>query len=112
MRNDRRNLLRRNVASPLNLTLRSQSDDDIENMIPDDDCDPDAFHIDGSWNENHLRKIINVMDVFKISYEAYHELRMTSNSLLPPLSVLKKARTTMSHVIQILHHRTVKSKFI
>ena len=84
---------------------------DLLEDIPESNSDADAFLPDGQWNEVHLRKIIHVMDVFKISFQGYHELRMVSNSILPPLTCLTKARTKMSHVITCLHHSTVHDNF-
>ena len=85
-----------------------------EDYIPENETDPDPFLPDGSWNKVHLRRILHVMDIFKISFKGYHELRMISRSILPALNRLKKARIEMSHEISSLHHRTVnfKSLFI
>ena len=99
--------LRRNLAN------RLSNDADLNDTDSNSDAaDADAFLPDGDWNEIHLRKIIHVMDVFKISFQAYHELRMTSKSILPPLYKIRRARFRMSDVIKSLHHHTVNLIFL
>ena len=80
--------------------------DDEEN-IPEDLSDPDAFLSDGTWNKVHIRRIIHIMDSFKISNEAYHEMRMTSKSILPSISRIKKEKAIMSKEISYTAHPTV-----
>ena len=52
----------------------------------------DIYDSCGEWIKNHIRKLINVMDSFRISHEAYHELRMVSKGHLPPISRLAKEK--------------------
>ena len=79
--------MRNNLKNNIKSNERKNNDYDDTITDTDDICeDHDAFLPDGNWNEAHLRKIIHVMDVFRISFQAYHELWMTSNSILPPLS--------------------------
>ena len=93
-------------SSP-NRNVTTSNDSEDEDSIEQGESDPDAFLPDGTWNILHIRRIIHVMDMFKISYRAYHELRMTSRSILPPLNKLKKERIKMSNEIKCLHHKTV-----
>ena len=76
----------------------NNSDDDNNEQ---DKEDQDAFLSNGSWNPVHLKKIISVMDEFKISQEAYHELRLSSKSILPPINQILSAKKKMSHTIQM-----------
>ena len=83
----------------------SQSEEDIEHG----ESDPDAFLPDGTWNPVHIKRIVHVLDLFKISHEAYHELRMTSRSILPPLYRIKSIKQKMSTEINSFHHSTVSN---
>ena len=111
LRRKRKNLERVNRNSDPNETNGEQSDHEADSedddIIGQSETDPDAYLANGAWNEIHLMRILNVMDLFKISYKAYHELRMTSRSILPPLNKLKKTRIRMSDEIKCFHHRTV-----
>ena len=69
---------------------------------------PDPFLPDGEWNPKHLRRIIHILDIYHISHEAYHELRMTSRSVLPPIYKIKKEKTTMSRGINYYKCGTVR----
>ena len=92
LRNRVRHILnnrRGNNQNNVNVNDRNNQSDNEED-IEDAESDPDAFLSDGTWNDVHIKKIIHVMDLFKISHEAYHELRMTSRSILPPLYWIKK----------------------
>ena len=97
--------LRNNLRSSHNTHQEINDDSDNDEMS----VHGDAFMPDGEWNEMHLRKIIHVMDIFKISFQAYHELCLTSNSILPPLYKIRRARFKMSDVIKSLHHHTVNN---
>ena len=46
----------------------------------------------GNWRQIHIRRLIHVMDCFRISHDAYHELRMVSKGHLPPLQRLSKEK--------------------
>ena len=98
----RRNMMRQKSTNGTPDTPDLDSDDASE-----DEGQPNAFLPDGTWNQLHLRRIVHVLDVFKISFQAYHELRMTSNSILPPLNLIMKCRKRMSDVLTVLHHKTV-----
>ena len=72
----------------------SETVQNTENEIGTNEADP--FLSDGKWNPIHVRKIVHVMDLFHISLEAYHELRLASQSVLPPLYILKMHKESMS----------------
>ena len=67
----------------------------------------DIYDSCGEWIKNHIRKLINVMDSFRISHEAYHELRMVSKGHLPPISRLAKEKKIMSQEIPHEKHPKV-----
>ena len=83
-----------------------------EENVQDADSDPDAFLSDGTWNKVHIRRLVHVMDMFKISNDGYHELRMTSNGLLPPIHRIKSEKEVMSKEIPYTPHPTVRSNTI
>ena len=97
------NVANANAQLP-NQRIESEDDDTID----ESEDYPDAFLTNGSWNPVHLKRIVHVMDIFKISQLAYHELRMTSRSILPPINRILKIKANMSEAIQPLHHRTVR----
>ena len=41
---------------------------------------------EGNWQKKHKRSIISVMDSYRISHEAYHELRHTGKGHFPPFT--------------------------
>ena len=53
----------------------------------------------GKMSKRHVRSICYVMDKFKIAQNAYHELRMSCNGLLPTLCSIRKERLQMSQEI-------------
>ena len=112
LRNQARNLQALNVINESNSNQGHENidayDSEEENEMPTTSSDPDPYLSNGSWNAVHLRRILHVTDIFKISYQAYHKLRMTSRSILPPLNKIKVEKNRMSNEIQCLHHKTVK----
>ena len=83
-----------------------------ENKLPEEDkyCDLDyseIFDSSGGWRKLHVRKLIYVMDCFRISHEAYHELRMVSKGHLPPINYLAKEKKIMSEEIPYEKHAKV-----
>ena len=82
-------------------------DSEDEDHIPDSEHYPDAFLSNGQWNPIHLKRIVHILDIFKISQKAYHELRITSRSILPPINRILATKKKMSETIKPLHHRTV-----
>ena len=51
--------------------------------------------------------IITVMDTFRISHEAYHELRHAGKGHFPPLHHIVREKTLMSNVIPYIKHESV-----
>ena len=115
LRNRAKSMLRNNtqdVNQNLDKNNAAQIESEYEDEIAPGKNDPDAFLSDGTWNPVHIKRIINVMDLYKISREAYHELRMTSRSILPSISRVKNTKKFMSNEIECLYHRTVRIQFI
>ena len=115
LRNRARNIL--NPPPQNNIQRRAPTIDDADpeevdsendDAIPNSETEPDAFLSDGTWNDVHIKRIVHVLDMFRISHEAYHELRMTSRSILPPLHLIKKIKTAMSTEISCYYHATVR----
>ena len=76
--------------------------DDIDMGGGDENPDPsenEIFDVDGNWRQRFLRKIIHVMDKYKISHEAFHELRMVSIGYLPPVYRIQIEKKRMSEVV-------------
>ena len=44
----------------------------------------EIFDTTGHWKKQHIRRLIHVMDNFRISHDAYHELKIVSKGHLPP----------------------------
>ena len=66
----------------------------------------------GKWKQNHIRRLIFVMDSFRISHEAYHEIRMVSKGHLPPIGRLAKEKKKMSEEIYYEKHPKVSFLFL
>ena len=76
-----------------------ESDYNYVDDEPDADPDPnkkEIFDEEGNWNKIFLRKIIHVMDKYKISHDAFHELRMVSIGYLPLINRIKAEKCKMS----------------
>ena len=83
-------------------------DEDIEIDETNSETDiPDPFLPDGKWNPQHIRRVIHVLDSYHISHKAYHELRLSSRSILPPLHKMKKEKKIMSKGINYYKCGTV-----
>ena len=81
------------------------SDDD-----DDDEIDIDyskIFDCHGNWQVMHKRTIGHVMDTYRISHEAYHELRHAGKGHFPPLSHIRKEKEKTSAEIPYIKHSTV-----
>ena len=93
-------------ASPK--VVKCQSDgDDLE------DIDYNSiFDSNGNWQCKHKRCIIDIMDSYRISHEAYHELRQAAKGHLPPLYVIHKEKAVMSAEIPYIKDGTVKFSFL
>ena len=68
------------------------------------------FDSEGNWQKMHKRRIIHVLDTFRISHEAYHELRHAGQNHFPPLHRIIKEKTIMSGEIPYIKHSTVSLK--
>ena len=67
----------------------------------------EIFESSGHWRKIHLRRLIHVLDSYRISHEGYHELRMVSKGHLPPISKITREKTIMSEEIPYTKHPTV-----
>ena len=56
----------------------------------------EIFDTNGNWEKQHIRRLVHVLDTFRISHEAYHEIRMVSKGHLPPINKLRKEKKIMS----------------
>ena len=75
-----------------------------------DDIDYSSiFDTHGNWQQRHKRCIINVMDSYRISHEAYHKLRHAGKGHLPPLYQIRIKKNLMSKEIPYIKHPTVSS---
>ena len=59
----------------------------------------EIFDCDGNWKKGHIQSLIHVLDCFRISQEAYHELRMVSKGHLTLLCRLSLEKAKMSEEI-------------
>ena len=67
----------------------------------------DIYHEDGRFTSRHVRKAVYVCDKFRISQEAYHELRMELKGHYPPIWLIKWHKNLMSSRIVYFPHDTV-----
>ena len=67
----------------------------------------DIYDSEGNWQRNHMRCIIHVMDCFRISHEAYHELWMVCKGHLLPLWRIASEKKVMSEQIPYIKHPSV-----
>ena len=77
----------------------------------DDEIDVDystIFDCHGNWRQKHKRCIIHVMDTYRISHEAYHELRHAGKGHFPLLSHIRKEKDAMSSEILYIKHPSVR----
>ena len=70
------------------------------------------FDSDGNWQKRHKRSIIHVMDSYRISHEAYHELRHAGKDHLPPLYQIRNEKILMSDEIPYIRHPSVRQHYI
>ena len=67
----------------------------------------EIFDSNGQWSQSHIRCLIHVMDCFRVSNEAYHEIRMVSKGQLPPIGRIRKEKKNMSKELPYIKHPTV-----
>ena len=65
------------------------------------------LNADGEYLTRHKRGIIHVLDTFRISKHAYHELVMQSRGHLPPVGQILKERQVMSDTVPYTKHPSV-----
>ena len=90
-------------ASP-KLVKSQPENDDLENIDY-----ASIFDSDGNWQKQHKRSLINVMDCYRISHEAYHELRYAGKGHFPPLYQIINEKGSMSGEIKYFKHPTVNT---
>ena len=91
-------------ASSKLIDYGSDDDDDLS------DIDYSSiFHSEGNWQQKHKRSIIHVMDSYRISHEAYHELRHAGKGHFPPLYQIHLEKIVMSGEIPYIKHPTVRT---
>ena len=71
----------------------------------------DIFEEDGKFTKRHLQKAVYVCDKYRISQEAYHELRMELRGHYPPIWIVKLQKNIMSQRIVYFPHDTVNESF-
>ena len=69
------------------------------------------FDCEGNWQRNHKRSIIHILDTFRISHQAYHELRHAGKNHFPPLHHIIKEKIVMSDEIPYTKHDTVSINY-
>ena len=80
---------------------------DVDDDFNDSNYD-EIYDKHGKWLKKHIRRIIFVLDSFRISHEGYHELRMVSKGHLPPIWRISKEKTIMSETIPYIKHPQVR----
>ena len=80
-----------------------------DNDLPDTEY-TQIYDAEGNWQKKHIRKLIHVLDSFRISHEGYHELRMVSKGHLPPIWRLMVEKKYMSEEIPYIKHPKVGFK--
>ena len=101
------------VVRPSHILDHSYAKPEI--LRPLNEHDEDAYEVDysnifdgrGKWQKRHTRGIIHIMDNFRISHEAYHELRHAGKGHFPSLTAIMKEKRKMSQEIPYIRHPTV-----
>ena len=84
---------------------------DDENEEFEDVDYSDIYDMNGNWQRRHIRHLVHVLDTFRISHEAYHELRMVSKGHLPPIHRLRSEKRKMSEEIPYIKIGNVSFPF-
>ena len=91
------------------------SNNDTINNIEEDEFEDlnysEIYNCDGSWKRNHLQCLVHVLDSYRISHEAYHELRLVSKGHLPPIWRLVVEKNSMSDQIPYIKHPQVRTSY-
>ena len=72
----------------------------------------EIFDCEGNWKSKHVRKLVHVMDNFKISQQAYHEIRMVSKGHLPSLYKISLEKKIMTEEIPYTKHPKVRKLYL
>ena len=84
------------------------NDDTLDEVDTYDDVDYCEIYTNkGKWKIEHVRRLVHVLDCFRISHEAYHEIRMVSKGHLPPIWRLADQKKIMSEQIPYMKHPNV-----
>ena len=67
----------------------------------------DIYNSEGNFTSKHIRKAVMVTDNFRISNEAYHEIRLELSGHMPPIGKVKSEKAIMSEEIPYKKHPTV-----
>ena len=66
-------------------SYKSHTDNDIGEFFNDVNHS-EIYDAEGNLSKSHIRQLVHVLDTFRISHEAYHEVRMVSKGHLPPIN--------------------------
>ena len=108
---------------PANETEDSQGNSSTDQSFPsggdaennDEEGQPDEvdyseiYDEEGKFTSRHLKKAVYVCDKYRISQEAYHELRMELKGHYPPIYLVKLQKNIMSQRIVYFPHDTVNN---
>ena len=78
-----------------------------EPSVQSDVCQ--IFDDSGKFKKKHKQGIIYVMDNFRISHQAYHELYMQSKGFLPSIGQIIREKRSMSEIIPYYKHDQVRN---
>ena len=67
----------------------------------------DIYDADGNFTQRHIRKAVMVTDNYRISNDAYHEIRSELSGHMPPVGQLKQEKAVMSEEIPYQKHPSV-----
>ena len=77
-----------------------------------EDTEAGIYNSDGTFTKKHIRKAVMVTDNFRISNDAYHEIRSELSGHMPPVGRLKVEKAVMSEGIPYEKHPTVSDNFL
>ena len=72
----------------------------------------EIFDNNGNWLKKHIRRLVHVLDTYRISHEAYHEIRMVLKGHLPPMIRLSNEKHLMSEKIPYIKFAEVQNSWI
>ena len=79
---------------------------------PEGDCSETSHEIydsDGNFTRRHVRKAVLVTDNYRISNDAYHEIRSELSGHMPPIGRLKQEKAIMSEELPYQKHPKVST---